>query len=169
MPIQPGANRLRGIVSRSAPRSHQRTTDANRLDAIAPSKGVPSEHRREQVQRRRQVRTRQNRPLAGRIEVRNPQRRLHANVRAGADSTKECKRLAVTAKEDVLAVIDPLPGCAIDERRRSPAQLTPGFQHDHALSRLREQARRRQPRHAAADHGDIDGSRERCRFQCCRS
>ena len=74
------------------------------------------------------------------VHHRHGQLRLEPHVLERADLAEEREGLDVAAEQDVLAVVDPLAGVAVAERRRAPAE--PRARLEHQDPRARAAARR---------------------------
>ena len=80
---------------------------------------------------------------------------LHANAIDRVDVPEKRERVRVAAKEDVLAVIDPLAGLPIGERGCAATQAASRLEHEHTRAQARQPRARAQPGKAAADDGDV--------------
>ena len=150
-------DRQRSGARELPPRRLQRRPHPQDRQTVPPRHRRPRQHRAEQVQRRRQRRTLQHRPVAGPIQVGHAQRRLPAHVALGTDAAKKRERLRVAAKEHVLAVVDELAGDAIGEGRRPSPELRTGLEYQHPAAGLGQRRGGRQTREAGADDDHVGG------------
>ena len=107
------------------------------------------------MQRRRQPGTIQPRLHAIAIDHRHGELRLKAHVIAGADIAEERQRFAITAHQNVLAVVHQLAGLPIAKRGRAAAQPVPCFDHLHARAAARQPDRRAQSGETRANDDDV--------------
>ena len=118
---------------RAAPssRPQHRPTDAKHLEAVAPFERLPLEHRRRAgaaAAADSDTSAPSRLPVASRYGTRSDG--CTRTFAAAPIRRSNRKRLAITAEEHVLAVVDPLAGDAVDERRRAAAELTAGLEDD---------------------------------------
>ena len=107
------------------------------------------------MQRRRHRRACQARRASISVDDVDGKPGLQIDVRLGAEPAQEAKRLAIRAGEHVLAVVDPLTGRGIDERRRTAAERRARLEHEDADTLLGQSGGRTQPGETAADDDDF--------------
>src|SRR6266545_1040325 len=125
--------------------------DPKRGNPIAPSYRTPRHQPAEQVERRWQRGTCEARRAAVAIDHVDGQAILDPHVIHRADALEKLERVAVTAEQDVLTVVDALTRRGIGKCRRAPSKRRPRFENKDARSFFREHRRRRESREAAAD------------------
>ncbi len=86
--------------------------------------------------------------------------RVEDELVGGADPLEKIQRLAVTAHQHVLAVVDEVAGVGIGKRIRAAAERGLAFEHRDAKALLRERDPCAQSREAAADHDCIFAARD---------
>ena len=84
-------------------------------------------------------------------------RLLQRRERAGAEPSQKRVRLAVTAEQHVLAVVDALAGLAIGERRRAAAKPRRLLDDDDAPAGVDEPDGGAEAGEAGADDDDVGG------------
>jgi hypothetical protein len=115
------------------------------------------------MQRRRQRRQCQHAVAPRTIDHRHPQTGLPAHTIGSADSFQKRQRVVVAAHQDVLAVIDALPGFRIGKRGGTAAKTWARFEDQHARAGLAEGGRGAESRAAAANHNCVKRHRPRLR------
>ena len=111
---------------------------------IAPAERVPVEQTRRRLSGDGSA-GRRRRYAASAIDELDLEARLHAHAILGADPPQERERLVIAAEQHVLAVVDPLAGLRIGERRGAPAEHGLRFEHEHTRAALRQPTAARRP------------------------
>ena len=124
-------------------------------EAIAQWQRLPPEEATNQMPRRRPRRAGQRRRPSSPISHRQPKCGIEWREIDRADDAQKIVRLAITTEERVLTVIEPLPGLAIGERRRTAAQPGRFFDDRHRLAAHSEAHCGAQTREACANDHDV--------------